>query len=521
MILSEIEPKKDYLPKVFIEKLELISYEESLSLIHRPNSYEDIDRARKRLVFDDFFIFALALRRLKEEDTKEKTKYILKSNACMKEFTKALPYELTATQLKSMEEIEKDCMSGYAMNRLIQGDVGSGKTIVSIYAMYLAYKNSYQSAIMVPTEVLAKQHFKNMVSIFEKFDAPPKVALLTGSMSKKEHLEIYKSVKEKKIDIIVGTHTLIQDALEFDDIALVITDEQHRFGVRQRQKLLEKSDMLHSLIMSATPIPRTLALILYGDLDISYIKEKPKGRLDIKNCVIFDRDREKAYKHIQKELEKGHQAYVICPLVEESENVEAENVFDYREKLAKYLPKNYNIKVMHGKLPEVQKAALMSEFVSGDIDVLVSTTVIEVGVDVANATVIMIEDAQRFGLASLHQLRGRVGRNMYQSYCIFVCTSDSKAAKERLDIIGNSNDGFFISESDLKLRGPGDLFGLLQSGELSFELADIHNDSEVFKLAMYALELFNDIKEVNEEERALVYEHISQKQSKNMDRLTL
>ena len=516
MILSEIEPKKDYLPKVFIEKLELISYEESLSLIHRPNSYEDIDRARKRLVFDDFFIFALALRRLKEEDTKEKTKYILKSNA-----TKALPYELTATQLKSMEEIEKDCMSGYAMNRLIQGDVGSGKTIVSIYAMYLAYKNSYQSAIMVPTEVLAKQHFKNIVSIFEKFDVPPKVALLTGSMSKKEHLEIYKSVKEKKIDIIVGTHALIQDALEFDDIALVITDEQHRFGVRQRQKLLEKSKMLHSLIMSATPIPRTLALILYGDLDISYIKEKPKGRLDIKNCVIFDRDREKAYKHIQKELEKGHQAYVICPLVEESENVEAENVFDYREKLAKYLPKNYNIKVMHGKLPEVQKATLMSEFVSGDIDVLVSTTVIEVGVDVANATVIMIEDAQRFGLASLHQLRGRVGRNMYQSYCIFVCTSDSKAAKERLDIIGNSNDGFFISESDLKLRGPGDLFGLLQSGELSFELADIHNDSEVFKLAMYALELFNDIKEVNEEERALVYEHISQKQSKNMDRLTL
>lgn len=521
LILSEIEPKKDYLPKVFIEKLELISYEESLSLIHRPNSYEDIDRARKRLVFDDFFTFALALRRLKEEDTKEKTKYLLESNACMEEFTKALPYELTATQLKSMEEIEKDCMSGYAMNRLIQGDVGSGKTVVSIYAMYLAYKNSYQSAIMVPTEVLAKQHFKNITSIFEKFDDPPKVGILTGSMTKKEHLEIYKQVKDKTIDIIVGTHALIQDALEFDDIALVITDEQHRFGVRQRQKLLEKSKMLHSMIMSATPIPRTLALILYGDLDISYIKEKPKGRLDIKNCVIFDKDREKAYKHIQKELEKGHQAYVICPLVEESENIEAENVFDYREKLAKYLPKNYNIKVMHGKLPESEKAAIMSEFVSGDIDILVSTTVIEVGVDVANATVIMIEDAQRFGLASLHQLRGRVGRNMYQSYCIFVCTSDSKAAKERLDIIGNSNDGFFISESDLKLRGPGDLFGLLQSGELSFELADMHNDGEIFKLAIYALKLFDDPKEISDEEKACVYEHISQKQNKNMGRLTL
>lgn len=336
---------------------------------------------------------------------------------------------------------------------------------------------------MVPTEVLAKQHYQSLEKLWSKAKKAPRTALLTGSMSKAERLEVYERARSHEIDILIGTHALIQEGLEFARLALVITDEQHRFGVRQRESLEKKGSRPHVLVMSATPIPRTLALILYGDLDISTIESKPEGRLPIKNALIGAKQRDKAYVHIQKELQKGHQAYIICPLAEESEHLEAENVFDYREKLAKTALKNYNIDIIHGKMPQNEKDRVMDDFVRGRTNILISTTVIEVGVDVANATVMLIEDAQRFGLASLHQLRGRVGRGKAQSYCIFVGTSDSENAKKRLEIIANSNDGFYIAAQDLKLRGPGELFGLMQSGELMFSLGDICDDTEIFAAA--------------------------------------
>lgn len=520
-ILDDIEPKEDFLSDELKKRSGLIDRAEAIRYIHKPGSIEELYKARKRLKFDDFFCFMLSIRLLKSDDIKKASKYNIDvKNAYKKEFLSILPYELTFSQQQSFEDIERDMSSGFAMNRLIQGDVGSGKTIVAIYSMYLSYRNGYQSAIMVPTEVLAKQHYKNIKSLMDRLNNPPAIALLTGNMTKSAHKKIYEDLKAHKIDIIIGTHTLIQDALEFDDIALVITDEQHRFGVKQRQKLSEKSDTIHSMIMSATPIPRTLALILYGDLDISYIKEKPKGRLPIKNCVIPIKDRAKAYKHIISELDKGHQAYIICPLVEESESIEAENVYDYSEKLAKYLPKNYNIGIMHGKMSQPEKDEVMSKFLAKDIDVLVSTTVIEVGVDVPNATFIMIEDAQRFGLASLHQLRGRVGRSMYQSYCVFVCTTDSDTAKKRLDIIASSNDGFFISEEDLKLRGPGDLFGLIQSGDISFDLADIHDDKDILNIAVEAIKLIEQ-GDISQEDKLKIYRYIDSKMAYKIGSLTL
>jgi ATP-dependent DNA helicase RecG len=363
----------------------------------------------------------------------------------------------------------------------VQGDVGSGKTILAVLALLTVAGNGYQGCFMVPTEVLAKQHMAALTETLGPFGI--RMELLTGSMTAAQKRLAYERIQQHEVDIIVGTHALIQEKVTYDKLALVITDEQHRFGVKQREALLNKGENPHVLVMSATPIPRTLAIILYGDLDISVVDELPANRLPIKNCVVNTGYRDTAYRFIGNQVSEGRQAYVICPMVEESENIEAENVIEYTQKLQEALPNITGIEYLHGKMKAKEKDAIMERFVSGQIQVLVSTTVVEVGVNVPNATVMMIENAERFGLAQLHQLRGRVGRGKHQSYCILVSGMDNKETMERLEIMNKSNDGFFIASQDLKLRGPGDMFGIRQSGDLEFKLGSIYDDAAMLKAA--------------------------------------
>lgn len=397
----------------------------------------------------------------------------------------ALPYKLTSAQERAWEEIRRDLQGGLVMNRLVQGDVGSGKTILAVLSLLETAENGFQGALMVPTEVLAKQHFESMETLLIENGIHHEAVLVTGSMTAKEKRIAYEKIRTGEAKIIVGTHALIQEKVEYPSLALVITDEQHRFGVGQREALGEKSrNTPHVMVMSATPIPRTLAIILYGDLDISVIDELPANRLPIKNCVVGTDYRKNAYAFITRQVLQGRQAYVICPMVEESEMIEAENVLDYTKKLQKELPSSICVEYLHGKLKGKEKNQIMERFAAGEIQVLVSTTVIEVGVNVPNATVMMIENAERFGLAQLHQLRGRVGRGKYQSYCIMInCADDGEDGdtKKRLDILNHSNDGFYIAAEDLKLRGPGDIFGVRQSGEMEFKLADIFTDANLLK----------------------------------------
>lgn len=381
-------------------------------------------------------------------------------------------------------EIENDLKGSTLGARLVQGDVGSGKTILAFLAMIMSAENGYQSALMVPTEVLAKQHYESLLKLLEKHDlgiySP---VLLTGSTRAKEKKEIYEKIASGEAKMIIGTHALIQEKVEYHSLALVITDEQHRFGVRQRITLSDKGKEPNVLVMSATPIPRTLAIILYGDLDISVVDELPAKRLPIKNCVVDTSYRPKAYRFMEKEIAAGHQVYVICPMVEESEGLEAENVTDYTQKLRQVFPPEIAVEALHGQMKPAQKNEIMERFAANEIQILVSTTVVEVGVNVPNATVMMVENAERFGLAQLHQLRGRVGRGDAQSYCIFMQGSGAKETSRRLEILNKSNDGFFIASEDLKLRGPGDLFGERQSGLMEFTIADIYRDAAILKQA--------------------------------------
>ena len=377
--------------------------------------------------------------------------------------------------------------SPYAMQRLIQGDVGSGKTILAFLAMADCSHNGYQSAIMAPTEVLAVQHYESFKGLCDRFGLNIPLILITGSMTSKQKREAYDRISQFSNAMIIGTHALIQEKVTYKELALVITDEQHRFGVRQREAFFNKGQVPHVLVMSATPIPRTLAIILYGDLDISVVDEVPARRLPIKNCVVNTKFRPKAYEFIEKEVSLGHQAYIICPLVEESENAEGENVIDYAKKIKESLSPNISVGILHGQMKPKVKNEVMQQFAENKIQVLVSTTVVEVGVNVPNATVMMIENAERFGLAQLHQLRGRVGRGDAQSYCIMINTTDTDKSKKRLDILNHSNDGFEIANEDLKLRGPGDFFGIRQSGEMQFALADIYQDALELKQASEAV----------------------------------
>ena len=398
----------------------------------------------------------------------------------------SLPYALTNAQKRVWNEIERNMTGKGLMSRLVQGDVGSGKTIIAFLSMILAAANGYQAALMAPTEVLAKQHYQELCRLLESQDLPYKALLLTGSNTAKEKRERYQAIESGEARLIIGTHALIQEKVVYENLALVITDEQHRFGVNQREDLSKKGTRPHVLVMSATPIPRTLAIILYGDLDISIMDELPARRLPIKNCVVDISYRPKAYRFIEKQVEQGRQVYVICPMVEESEGLEAENVLDYSSKLSQCLPSQIKVASLHGRMKPAQKNQIMEEFAQNKIQVLVSTTVVEVGVNVPNATVMMVENAERFGLAQLHQLRGRVGRGEHQSYCIFVQGGEDEETRKRLEILVKSNDGFFIAGEDLRLRGPGDFFGVRQSGDMEFALGDIFQDSQILKEASEA-----------------------------------
>lgn len=480
-ILDDIDLTGDFLPSNIRKENDLVDYRFAVKQIHFPKDKEEMLRARKRIVFNEFFLFTLALTYMKEEKSKKIRKTPYDRGEITDALIESLPYELTNAQKRAWNEIMKDMCDGVIMNRLVQGDVGSGKTVLAALALAMNAENGYQGTLMVPTEVLAKQHFESLSKLYEPFNIT--CILLTGSMTAKEKRLAYEKIKNKEAMVVIGTHALIQEKVEYADLGLVITDEQHRFGVKQREVLSTKSENPHVLVMSATPIPRTLAIILYGDLDISIVDELPANRLPIKNCVVNTDYHSTAYRFIENQVQEGRQAYIICPMVEESETMEAENVIEYTQKVREALPPFIRTEYLHGKMKAKEKNDIMEQFAKNEIQVLVSTTVIEVGVNVPNATVMMIENAERFGLAQLHQLRGRVGRGDHQSYCILVSGSRSKETKKRLEILNTSNDGFYIAGEDLKLRGPGDLFGIRQSGEMEFKLGDIYNDAKVLKAA--------------------------------------
>ncbi len=473
----------DYLPSDIRKKHSYCEYNYAIKQIHFPDSMDMLIEARRRLVFDEFFLFIMGMQYQKTRQEKEKNGFCFCDSSVVEEWMKSLPYELTGAQRRTIQEIVCDMESPYVMQRLIQGDVGSGKTIVAFLVMAWVSKSGYQSAIMAPTEVLARQHYEGFTALCSRFGLTNKIILLTGSMTAKEKRTAYEEILQSPDAMIVGTHALFQEKANFLNLALVITDEQHRFGVKQRDAFSEKGTRPHILVMSATPIPRTLAIIIYGDMDISVIDEVPARRLPIKNCVVNTSYREKAYSFIREQVKAGHQAYVICPLVEETENLDAKDVESYSKELREYYGGELSVGMLHGKMKNDQKNQIMEAFTRNEIQVLVSTTVVEVGVNVPNATVMMIENADRFGLAQLHQLRGRVGRGDTQSYCIMINTVDTKTAKKRLETLNKSNDGFYIASEDLKLRGPGDFFGIRQSGDLSFRLADIYQDADVLKTA--------------------------------------
>lgn len=489
------EPVPDYLPAEIRKKWQLAEYSYAQEKIHFPEDEHHMLLARRRLVFDEFLLFILAVRSFKEDQTQENHCPLFR-NGVTDQVIANLDYSLTGAQQRVWEEIQDDVSGNKTMMRLIQGDVGSGKTILAFLGMILAAANQTQSAMMAPTEVLARQHFTSLKSLLDRHGLPYVPVLLTGSMTAKEKREVYEKIASHEADMVIGTHAVIQDKVTFHRLGLVITDEQHRFGVRQRDTLEAKGNLPHTMVMSATPIPRTLAVILYGDLEISIMDEMPAERIPIKNCVVDTSYRKKAYAFIEKEVRKGHQAYVICPMVEESEMIDAEDVENYTKRLRQELPGDLTIASLHGKMKPKEKNEIMERYLKDEIQVLVSTTVVEVGVNVPNATVMMIENAERFGLAQLHQLRGRVGRGKDQSYCIMVSGSDSKKNQKRLEIMNQSNDGFYIAEEDLKLRGPGDLLGVRQSGMMEFKLGDIYTDAQILKDACRAAEelLENDPK---------------------------
>ena len=481
--LDCVSEKMNILPRKVEEKYGFPPYVQAVQTMHFPENKESFICARERFAFEEFLIFILSLRRMKHSETRVENPFSLPDHPLLARFLDQLPYQLTGAQKRVWEEIRADMQGPTVMSRLVQGDVGSGKTVIAFLALLLAGLNGCQGALMAPTEVLARQHFETISGMLERYSIPLKAELLTGSMTAQQKRKAYEKIESGSVSIIIGTHALIQEKVHYKNLALVVTDEQHRFGVRQREALAGKGRSPHILVMSATPIPRTLAIILYGDLDISVIDEMPKNRLPIKNCVVDTSYRETAYRFMKKQVQEGRQCYVICPMVEESEKLEAENVMDYSSMLSEEMGDQIRVGSLHGRMKQQEKDEIMDSFGQNEIQILVSTTVVEVGIDVPNATVMLIENAERFGLAQLHQLRGRVGRGQYQSYCIFMSPSKSKETKERLEILNHSNDGFFIAGEDLRLRGPGDLFGIRQSGILDFQTADVFQDAKLLQAA--------------------------------------
>lgn len=509
--IALVDLSADPLPDKIRKAQGFCTLEEAVEQMHFPTDKDTLVKARERLVFDEFFRFILVLRRMRDASEQMKNAHPMIEVAQTKRLIEALPYRLTGAQIRVWREIQDDLTSEYIMNRLIQGDVGSGKTILAFLSLIMCVGNGCQGAMMAPTEVLARQHYETLMKLARQYQIAIHPVLLTGSTPARERKEIYAQIESGEADIILGTHALIQEKVVYHNLALVITDEQHRFGVRQRESLAQKGDAVHVLVMSATPIPRTLAIILYGDLHISVLDELPSDRLPIKNCVVNTSYRHTAYKFIEKEVAAGRQVYVICPMVEEGESQELEDVGSYTAKLRQALSPSIQIASLHGRMKPAQKNKIMEEFEAHHIDVLVSTTVIEVGINVPNATVMMVENAERFGLAQLHQLRGRVGRGDKQSYCIFISKSERPETMKRLKILNESNDGFYIASQDLALRGPGDLFGIRQSGDLRFVLGDIYQDAALLQCASdWADRILLEDRELSGEEYGVLRESLTQ-----------
>ena len=488
--LEACRPDADPLPPEDRNELGLMEEWEATWKIHFPASEKERRCARERKIFDEFLAFLIAMRKEMRENSLIKNENPLIPCGQTQRLIEELPYELTESQKRAWREIEADLAGEHVMNRLLQGDVGSGKTILAFLALLLCASNGKQGALMAPTEVLARQHMKDLSEMTGRCGLPIQPVLLTGSVTGKARAQILEQIRDGTANVIIGTHALIQDKVEYRDLGLVITDEQHRFGVRQRGALAGKGEKTPVLVMSATPIPRTLSMILYGDLSVSRLTELPKNRLPIKNLAMPASERGRMYRFILKEIEKGRQAYVICPAIEENGLEQIENVTDYTENLRRTLPEGIRIESLNGRMHSLEKDKIMTAFAAHEIDILVSTTVIEVGINVPNATCILIENAERFGLSQLHQLRGRVGRGKDQSYCMFLYSKERSEKPKRLAILEQTNNGFEIAEQDLKLRGPGDLFGVRQSGELGFRLADIYEDADILtKAASYVDEV--------------------------------
>lgn len=489
--LSEISDISETLPEYLIKQYNLMDINNAIRQIHFPDNFKEYLRARKRLVFEELLIMQLALLSFKNNYDKSKIGIQFSKETKMSEVINKLPFNLTNAQTRVLEEIDTDMESKISMNRLLQGDVGSGKTAVAMCATYKAVKSNYQVAVMVPTAILAKQHYENFKKLLEQFEI--KCALLVSGTSKKEKEKILENLKNGQTDVIIGTHALLQENVEFNNLGLVITDEQHRFGVRQRGIINKKGKNPDILVMSATPIPRTLALILYGDLDISIIDELPPNRKKIDTFAVTASKEERVNNFIKTQIDEGRQAYIVCPLVEETDEIDAKAVTEIAQKYKNETFRDYKVEYIYGKMNKKEKERIMEEFKNKEIDILISTTVIEVGVDVPNATIMVIENAERFGLATLHQLRGRVGRGENKSYCILKYKGNGENTRQRMKIMVETNDGFKISEKDLELRGSGEFFGTKQHGIPEFKIANLFQDTELLKsVQSLAIKIINE-----------------------------
>ncbi len=499
LVRQAYEAKKDYfvdcIPQSLRDKLCLMEINKAIYELHFPTSEDTVSEARRRLIFEELFIFQLGLMKLKG-NRKESTPVSIGKDFT-DEFIKTLPFTLTGAQDRAVRESIMQMTSNFTMNRLLQGDVGSGKTAVAAALIYTVAKNGYQSAFMAPTEILAQQHYKTCLKFFENTDI--KIALLTGSVTAAKKREIKAQLKSGEIRLIVGTHALIQNDVEFENLGLVITDEQHRFGVKHRGALSGKGDRPHTLVMSATPIPRTLALMLYGDLDVSILDELPPGRQPIETYAIDTAKRHRAFNYVKKHLDEGRQGYIVCPLVEEGET-ELAAAQEYSENISRGFFSGYSVGLLHGKMKPKDKEDVMAKFVSGEIKLLVSTTVIEVGVDVPNSVIMVIENAERFGLSQLHQLRGRIGRGQYKSTCILITDAQNEAAQRRMKVMTSTTDGFRIADEDLKMRGPGDFFGSRQHGLPEMKIAMLTDTAILNEANRFAREIILDDSDFLKEE---------------------
>ena len=515
-LLAVKDKINENIPEYILKEYNLLKIKEAIEKIHFPNNFNEFDNARKRLVFEELLTMQLLLLTLKNKYKNNESGICFNKDAKMSDVINKLPFKLTKAQIRVLEEIDNDMESNKAMNRLLQGDVGSGKTVVAIIAAYKAVISGYQVAIMAPTSILASQHLESFKQILDKFNI--KSELLIGNTTKKNKETILKKLKDGEIDILIGTHSLIEDTVVFKNLGLVITDEQHRFGVRQRSILSSKGENPDVLVMTATPIPRTLALILYGDLDISIIDELPPNRKKIETYAVNKSMEQRIQNFIKKQVDEGIQAYIVCPLVEENEDIEAKSVIELFDKYQKEIFKDYRVAYMHGKLKQKEKDEIMQKFKDGKIDILISTTVIEVGVNVPNASIMVIENAERFGLAQLHQLRGRVGRGEYKSYCILVYQGNSELIRKRMQVMQDSNDGFLISEKDLELRGTGDFFGTKQHGIPDFKIANLFEDMPTLKLVQnLCIRILNDDPLLKKEKNAKLKLMIDDKYKKRID----